>query len=216
VTVSIQPTLQPPLTRSESRAPAPVVRRTDVEDEVYEYEDDAPEVEELEIRASYPLYGFVAAGSAVAAIGFAWSAASGGGGATGMLRWFAAGGFAVLALVAIRVLLVQPMLVADRTGIRLRVQDDWVGARWDEIDEVTVLPRRHLLDDGRIAVHLEDPAPVLGSMSSAARRRTDANRRLTGSSLAVPFGLASRVSDPDVLRVLQELAGRQCTVHEQP
>lgn len=216
--MSIQPTLQPPLTRSEGRAPAPVVRRVDVEDEVYEYDeyDDAAEIEELEIRASYPLYGFVAIGSAVVAIGFAWSAASGGGGATGMLRWFAAAAFAVLALVAIRVLLVQPLLVADRTGIRLRVQDEWVGARWDEIDEVTVLPRRHLLDDGRIAVHLEDPAPVLGSMNSSARRQTDANRRLTGSSLAVPFGLASKASEPDVLGALQELAGRQCQVHEQP
>ena len=214
--MSIHPTLQPPLTRSEGPAPAPVVRRADVDDEVYEYDEEALEVEELEIRASYLLYGFVAAGSAVVAIGFAWSAASGGGGATGMLRWFAAGGFAVLALIAIRVLLIQPMLVADRTGIRLRVQEEWVGARWDEIDEVTVLPRRHLFDDGRIAVHLEDPAPVLASMSKSARRQTDSNRRLTGSSLAVPFGLASRASTPEVLRVLQGLAGRQCTVHEQP
>jgi hypothetical protein len=96
------------------------------------------------------------------------------------------------------------------------LQNEWIGTRWEDIEQVTVLPRRHLLDDGRIAVHLMDPGPVLGAMSPAARKVTGTNRRLTGSSLAVPFGLTAQPSSGDVVRVLHMLADARCPVGEQP
>ena len=175
---------------------------------------EAP-AEYLLVRASYPLHGFIAIGALVLAVGFTFAAADAdGAGATA--RWLAAAGFGGLALIAIRSILSGPLFVADGTGIRMRIKDDWVGARWTEIDSVTVLPRRHRLDDGRIAIHLADPAPVLAALSSTVRRQTDANRRLTGSSLAVPFGLAARPSSADVAGVLRGLAGERCSVTVQP
>jgi hypothetical protein len=168
--------------------------------------------QEFTIRASQKVHGGLAAGAALVAIGFAASASTS---ATGVLRWLAAAAFAALAVICARAMTVGDMLVADRVGIRLRIRDEWIGTRWEEIEEVTVLRRRHPLDDGRIAVHLLDPGPVLGAMSSATRKVTDANRRLTGTSLAVPFGLTARPSNGEVVQALHMLADARCPVREQ-
>jgi len=164
------------------------------------------------IRASQKVHGGIALGAALVAVGFATSAS---GTATGVLRWFAAAAFAVLAVVCARALTVGDMLVADDVGIRLRIGNEWIGTRWHEIEEVTVLKRRHPLDDGRIAVHLLDPGPTLAAMPGATRKLTDANRRLTGSSLAVPFGLTARPSNGEVVQALHMLADARCPVREQ-
>jgi hypothetical protein len=171
-----------------------------------------PEPVPFTIRASQKVHGGLAIGSALVAIGFAASASST---AAGVLRWIAAAAFAVLALVCARALTVGDMLVADEVGIRLRIGSEWIGTRWEDIDQVTVLKRRHLLDDGRIAVHLHDPGPILGAMPSSTRKTTDANRRLTGSSLAVPFGLTARPSHGEVVQALHMLADARCPVREQ-
>ncbi|MDX6247472.1 MAG: hypothetical protein QOF10_832 [Kribbellaceae bacterium] len=168
--------------------------------------------QEFTIRASQRVHGALAIGALLVAIGFAASASTS---PTGVLRWLAAVGFAVLAVICARALTVGDMLVADRVGIRLRIRDEWIGTRWEDIEEVTVLRRRHPLDDGRIAVHQLDPGPVLGSMSQATRKLTDANRRLTGTSLAVPFGLTARPSNGEVLQALHMLADARCPVREQ-
>lgn len=168
--------------------------------------------QEFTIRASQKVHGALAAGAALVAIGFAASASST---PTGVLRWLAAAAFAALAVFCGRALTVGDMLVADRVGIRLRIRHEWIGTRWEDIEEVTVLRRRHPLDDGRIAVHLLDPAPVVGSMSEATRKVTDANRRLTGTSLAVPFGLTARPSNGEVVQALHMLADARCPVREQ-
>ncbi|GAA1610523.1 hypothetical protein GCM10009789_76090 [Kribbella sancticallisti] len=167
---------------------------------------------EFSIRASQGVHGALAVGAGLVAIGFAASASTS---PTGVLRWLAAAGFAVLALVCARAMTVGSMLVADEVGIRLRIRNEWIGTRWEEIEEVTVLKRRHPLDDGRVAVHLLDPGPVLGSMPSATRKVTDANRRLTGSSLAVPFGLTAKPSNGEVVQALHMLADTRCPVREQ-
>lgn len=178
------------------------------------YDDEGPATgREFTVRASQWVHGAIAAGAALVAIGFATSASLS---PTGILRWIAAAGFAALALVAARVLTVGAILVADEVGIRLRLRNEWIGTRWEDIEQVTVLPRRHLLDDGRIAVHLLDPAPVLGSMSPEVRKATNANRRLTGTSLAVPFGLTALPSNAEVVRALHMLADARCPVREQP
>lgn len=178
------------------------------------YDDDEPATgREFTVRASQRVHGGIAVGAGLVAIGFATSGSTS---PTGILRWLAAAGFVALALASARVLTVGAILVADEVGIRLRLQDEWIGTRWEDIEQVTVLPRRHLLDDGRIAVHLLDPAPVLGSMGPEARKVTDANRRLTGSSLAVPFGLTARPSNGEVVRALHMLADARCPVREQP
>ena len=171
---------------------------------------------EFTVRPARPVYGFVAGGSTLLALLFGIAARSVGGGFESGWRWAVAGGFGVLALAAAWTLRSKPLLVADRTGIRLRIRSEWIGAPWEEIEEVTVLPRRHVLDDGRIAVHLADPGPVVAAMDSATRKVTDANRRLTGSSLAVPFGLAATPSDPAVIAALTALADDRCPVTEQP
>jgi hypothetical protein len=174
--------------------------------------DPGSRADEFTVRASQKVHGVVAIGAALVAIGFATSAS---GNPTGILRWIAAAGFAALALVAARALTVGALLVADDVGIRLRIRNEWIGTRWEDIEEVTVLPRRHPLDDGRIAVHLLDPGPMLGSMTQAARKVTDANRRLTGTSLAVPFGLTARPSNGEVVQALHMLADTRCPVREQ-
>jgi hypothetical protein len=56
---------------------------------------------------------------------------------------------------------------------------------------------------------------MLGSMTQAARKVTDANRRFTGSSLAVPFGLTARPSNGEVVQALHMLADTRCPVREQ-
>jgi hypothetical protein len=174
--------------------------------------DPGGRAEEFTVRASQKVHGVVALGAALVAIGFATSAS---GRPTGILRWIAAAGFAALTLVAARALTVGALLVADDVGIRLRIRNEWIGTRWEDIEEVTVLPRRHPLDDGRIAVHLLDPGPMIGSMTQADRKVTDANRRLTGSSLAVPFGLTARPSNGEVVQALHMLADARCPVREQ-
>ncbi|WP_432949762.1 hypothetical protein ACQPXM_17315 [Kribbella sp. CA-253562] len=178
-----------------------------------EYDGDPGELaNEFTVRASQEVHGGLAVGAALVAVGFAVSASTS---PTGVLRWIAAAAFAALAVICARALTVGDMLVADRVGIRLRIGDEWIGTRWDEIEEVTVLRRRHPLDDGRIAVHLLDPGPVLAAMPAATRRTTDANRRLTGTSLAVPFGLTARPSNGEVVQALHLLADARCPVREQ-
>jgi hypothetical protein len=178
-----------------------------------EYDGEPGELAtEFTVRASQKVHGGLAVGAALVAIGFAVSASTS---PTGVLRWIAAAAFTALAVVCARALTVGDMLVADRVGIRLRIGDEWIGTRWDEIEEVTVLRRRHPLDDGRIAVHLLDPGPVLAAMPAATRRTTDANRRLTGTSLAVPFGLTARPSNGEVVQTLHLLADARCPVREQ-
>ncbi|MDX6280945.1 MAG: hypothetical protein QOH03_2016 [Kribbellaceae bacterium] len=172
---------------------------------------------EFTVKASQKVHGALAVGAGLVAIGFATSGSTS---PTGVLRWIAAVAFAVLAVICARALTVGAMLVADEVGIRLRIRSEWIGTRWEEIEEVTVLKRRHLLDDGRIAVHLLDPGPVLSEMPAATRRVTDANRRLTGTSLAVPFGLTARPSNgtastKDVVQALHMLADTRCPVREQ-
>jgi hypothetical protein len=164
------------------------------------------------VRASQKVHGGLALGAALVAVGFAASASTS---PTGVLRWIAAAAFAVLAVICARALTVGDMLVADDVGIRLRIGNEWIGTRWEDIDQVTVLKRRHPLDDGRIAVHLQDPGPILGAMPSSSRKRTDANRRLTGSSLAIPFGLTARPSNGEVVQALHMLADARCPVREQ-
>ena len=174
--------------------------------------DVDPKPTPFTVRASQKVHGGIAAGAALVAVGFGASASTS---PTGILRWIAAAAFAVLAVVCARALTVGDMLVADTVGIRLRIGNEWIGTRWEDIEEVTVLQRRHFLDDGRIAVHLLDPGPVLGAMPSSSRKTTDANRRLTGSSLAVPFGLTARPSNGEVVQALHMLADARCPVREQ-
>ena len=174
--------------------------------------DTDPKPVPFTIRSSQKVHGGLALGTALVAVGFATSASTS---PTGVLRWIAAAAFAVLALICARALTVGDMLVADDVGIRLRIGNEWIGTRWEDIDQVTVLKRRHLLDDGRIAVHLQDPGPILGAMPSSSRKTTDANRRLTGSSLAIPFGLTARPSNGEVIQALHMLADARCPVREQ-
>ena len=178
-----------------------------------------PVPDEFTVRSPHALHGFLAGGAGLLALGFA-IAASRGLGFGAIWRWVLALGFAVLAGMAVRALVSKPLLVADGTGIRLRIQREWIGAPWEEIEAVTVLPRRHLLDDGRIAIHLSDPGPVVAAIARdanrATRKLTDTNRRLTGSSLAVPFGLAATPSHPSVVSALTALADDRCPVTEQP
>jgi hypothetical protein len=189
------------------------------EPEDAEKREPDPGPDEFTVRPAHGLHGFLAGASALLALGFAIAAYRGFG--YGVLwRLVLAAGFALLAGTAFRALVSKPLLVADRTGIRLRVRREWIGALWEEIEAVTVLPRRHTLDDGRIAIHLSDPGPVVAAIARDAnrstRKMTDRNRRLTGSSLAVPFGLAATPSHPLVVPALTALADERCPVTEQP
>ncbi|SRR6266508_1463309 len=193
--------------------------RETAQTETAQSETDPGDMDEFTVRPAFRLNVFLAAGAGLLAVLFAVAAMSVGG-FDAAWRWLVAAGFGVLAARSLRAVRAKPLLVADGTGIRLRIGAEWIGTPWDQIESVQVLPRRHLLDDGMIAVHLSDPGPVVAGVardgSRATRKLVDANRRLTGSSLAVPFGVAATPSVPDVVSMLTTLAGNRCPVTEQP
>jgi hypothetical protein len=95
----------------------------------------------------------------------------------------------------------RPVLVADHTGVRVRLGRQWRGLRWEDIARIEVRARRRGFRDGRVVV--------------AARVDGDA-------SMSAAYGAATQASTPDLAGALRELAagrtpvGRPAAVEDTP
>ena len=104
-----------------------------------------------------------------------------------------------------------PLLVADDTGIRLRLGNVWHGLLWQDVARITVRERQGLLRDGRVVVHPADET-ALDDLSARSRRRLAANTRLYGAPFAIPLGVTTVASTGDLAGSLAEFAGDSTVV----
>ena len=133
--------------------------------------------EDLVVRRNGALFATGALLSTLVALAYAWRGLQG-----SPLAWVVVAVFAGAALVHLRGWLDsrKPLLVADPRGVRVRLGRSWTGYGWNELAEVQVQPRPHLLSDGRILVRPHDGAAYevrLGAISASSRR--DVGRALT-------------------------------------
>ncbi len=98
-----------------------------------------------------------------------------------------------------------PLLVADETGLRVRLGGDWTGLTWQQIDSVEVDDRGRVTD-GHVAVLASDPAAALAQANLRSRLGAAFNRWVYDAPLVVPFGLTTTVSVVDVSAALAHLA----------
>jgi hypothetical protein len=102
----------------------------------------------------------------------------------------------------------KPLLVADSTGVRLRLGAGWTGLPWDLVDHVEVADRDRLRD-GQVVVVPRADAPTPIKTGLRGRLSASLNRRLYDEPLAVPFGVTTSVSVVDIASSLDRLsAGR--------
>jgi len=142
--------------------------------------------EDLLVRRNGALFAAVALLSTVVALAYIWRGVQG-----SLAGWVVVGVLAVVALVHLRGWLDArtPLLVADQRGVRVRLGRSWTGYAWDQLADVQVHPRPHLLGDGRIVV-----------------------RPLTGTVYEVRVGAISTSSRHDLGRALLALADGRTTV----
>jgi hypothetical protein len=142
--------------------------------------------DDLVVRRNGALFAAVALLSTVVALAYIWRGVQG-----SLAGWVVVGVLAVVALVHLRGWLDArtPLLVADPRGVRVRLGRSWTGYAWDQLADVQVHPRPHLLGDGRIMV-----------------------RPLTGTVYEVRVGAISTSSRHDLGRALLALADGRTTV----
>lgn len=101
-----------------------------------------------------------------------------------------------------------PLLVADVQGIRIRLGRTWRGLPWTAVHHVEHLPRRGPLHDGRLVVVPHNLELIESELTGAGKRHTSISRLLHGAPLAVPLGLATRVTgaDGDLTEALARVA----------
>ena len=101
-----------------------------------------------------------------------------------------------------------PLLVADVQGIRIRLGRAWRGLPWTAVHHVAHLPRRGALHDGRLVVVPHNLELIESELTGAGKRHTSISRLLHGAPLAVPLGLATRVTgaDGDLTEALARVA----------
>jgi cytoskeleton protein RodZ len=104
-----------------------------------------------------------------------------------------------------------PLLVADATGVRLRLGNAWHGLVWDDVSKVTVRERAGLFRDGRVVVHPVDEAALEG-LGGRSGRRLAANTKMYGAPFAIPLGLTTVSSTDDLAGSLERLATAETTV----
>jgi ribosome-binding protein aMBF1 (putative translation factor) len=162
----------------------------------------------VEIRRRRWLVATIALSAGGCSAGYLWRFAVAGGGvvlATGLLLGALAAMFSAAWLHA-----GTPLLVADSTGLRVRLGSAWAGLPWDDVGRVEVAASGRLRD-GHVRVVPADEPRALG-VSRRSRLEARWNRRLYGAALAVPYGLATRVSVDDIPGQLRALAGSRAEV----
>ncbi len=90
-----------------------------------------------------------------------------------------------------------PLLVADEIGIRLRIDDEWHGLVWTDVDRITVKPRGGLLHDGHVAVQPVD-ASVTEELGVRRQRLFAGNVKRYGAPYVTVLGLTTVASTDDL------------------
>ena len=104
-----------------------------------------------------------------------------------------------------------PLLVADDTGLRVRLGPDWVGLAWEQLERVEVANRGRFTD-GQVAVLPRDLGDALDTVSWRGRLGARFNRFAYDAPLVVPFGLTTRASVVDLASSLTRLAAGRAAV----
>lgn len=103
------------------------------------------------------------------------------------------------------------LLVADGTGLRVRLGAAWIGLPWSEVERVE-LQDRGRLSDGSVAIRVADGAAALAGAGWRTRLAGRSNAWLYGAPLAVPVGLATSVTTDDLAGELERLADGRADV----
>ncbi len=148
--------------------------------------------EQVEVRRNAVVSALIGAAASAIAIAYLWRAV----GTGAALDWVLCIALGVVAAVFLRSLLDSrtPLLIADEMGVRVRLGAQWRGLPWEAIDRVVVQPRRGALSDGRVTVSLRNVHRTMESLDGRGLRHARLNQRLYGAALAVPLGLATRVT----------------------
>ncbi len=161
---------------------------------------------DLVVRRRGGLMGLVAVSSLALSAGYLWQFGQDGDGVALVVG-------VVLGLVAILHGLAwgdarTPLLVADETGLRVRLGGDWTGVPWSHVERVEVDDRGRIRD-GHVAVMAAEGADELANARWRPRLGAALNRWFYDASLVVPYGLTTIVSSADVPAALDRLsAGR--------
>jgi hypothetical protein len=151
-----------------------------------------PTPESVEIRRNAVLSGVIGAAASAMAIAYLWRAVS----SAAVLDWALCLALGAMAGGFLRSLLDSrtPLFIADELGVRVRLGAQWRGLPWEAVDRVVVQPRRGVLHDGRVIVTLGNVQRAIESLEGRSLRHARLNQKLYGAVLAVPLGLATRVS----------------------
>lgn len=144
------------------------------------------------VRRHAGLAALIGAAASAVAIAYLWRASQ----TASPLDWALCAVMSVVAVVYLAALVDArtPLLVADDLGVRLRLGDEWRGLPWEAIGRVVVHPRTGLVRDGRLVFAPRSLARALDGVDGRARRHVTLNQKMYGAPLAVPLGLATRVS----------------------
>ena len=166
----------------------------------------AADPDQVEVRRNVVLAAVLGAIAAVVALAYLLRAI-GSGSPVDWVVCLAIGAIAVTQGLAMRDART-PLLVADHTGIRLRLGRSWQGLPWDELEEVEHAPRHTVLHDGRLVAFPLDTDAVLAELDPMARRQAAVSERVHGAPFAVPLGFTTRVvgADGDLTAALLRLA----------
>ncbi len=104
-----------------------------------------------------------------------------------------------------------PLLVADETGLRVRLGGDWTGVPWGHVERVEV-DERGRVTDGHVALLVSEAANPLEEAGLRSRLAATMNRWFYDASLVVPYGLTTSVSVVDVPGTLTRLADGRAPV----
>ncbi|MBA2698736.1 MAG: DUF4115 domain-containing protein [Nocardioidaceae bacterium] len=104
-----------------------------------------------------------------------------------------------------------PLLVADETGLRVRLGGDWIGLTWHQVERIEV-DERGRVADGHVAVLAADLGEALDEATWRGRLGARFNRFAYDAPLVVPFGLTTSVSVVDVAGALTRLAAERAPV----
>jgi hypothetical protein len=160
----------------------------------------------VEVRRNAGLAAALGAVSSGLAIAYLARAVGGGGALDGALALVMGllGGYWLLTFFDART----PLLVADAQGVRIRLGHNWRGLPWSAVQHMEHTPRRGLLRDGRLVVHVHNEEKLLAELDASGRRRAALSTRVHGAPFALPLGLSTRVigAGADVGAALESVA----------
>jgi cytoskeletal protein RodZ len=170
------------------------------------------EPDPMVIRRNAVLLGVLGFGAAGVCLAYLVRALSGGSSSD----WLIAAALGVIAVPYLGMLATarSPLLVADETGVRIRLGGQWRGLLWEDMARVDVHQRGGFLQDGRVVIEAGEGEPVDVGLVGVGRLAAKVNRRLYGTPLAVSYGFTAGASRADVAAALSELAAGRVSVSE--